>query len=127
MGGELSPDALRASRPLLYGRWDDAAREHAMLGVCERYQAAREGYAAGITLDPPTTRAALKNLAAPVLLHAGTLDPLVTPTMVQQAAALLPEATAFVHEAAAHFPWVDDPTGFATAIGSFLETASRAA
>jgi len=121
LGGELSRETFDASRPLFYRRWDAAARAHASVGVAERYQAAREGYGAGILLDPTATQAALKNLTAPVLLLAGRLDSMVTPTMVRQAAALLPHASVAVQETAAHFPWVDDAAGFAAAVRPFLD------
>jgi pimeloyl-ACP methyl ester carboxylesterase len=120
MGGELSRETFDASRPLFYRRWDAAAREHASVGVAERHQAAREGYGAGITLDPTAIQAALKNLTAPVLLLAGKLDAMVTPTMVRQAAAQLPNASVVVQETAAHFPWVDDAAGFTAAVRPFL-------
>jgi pimeloyl-ACP methyl ester carboxylesterase len=118
--GDLSADAFRASRPLFYARWDRAAQAHATLGVTERHQAAREGFFAGVTLDPASARTALKSLTAPVLLYAGDLDPLVTPAMVQEAAPLFTDATVIVQARASHFPWIDDPAAFAAAIGSFL-------
>jgi pimeloyl-ACP methyl ester carboxylesterase len=120
IAGDRSLEAFRASRPFYYGRWDDAARAHATLGISERHQAAREGYFAGAALDPPATRAALKKLTAPVLLYAGELDPMVTPAVVRQAAPVFNDATVVVQPGAAHFPWVDDPAAFAAAIGSFL-------
>lgn len=120
MGGELSLDAFRASRPLFYGRWDDAARAHANVGVAERHAAARNGYFAEVVLDVPGIREALTALTAPVLLYGGELDPLVTPAMLEQAAPLFNGAKVAVQPAAAHFPWVDDPAAFAAAVGSFL-------
>ena len=41
-------------------------------------------------------------------------------TLVRQAAPLFNGATVTVQPGAAHYPWVDDPAAFATAIGSFL-------
>jgi proline iminopeptidase len=118
--GELSMDAFGASRPFYYGRWDDVARAHAMIGVSQRHQAAREGFFAGVSIDVPATKAALKKFTGPALLYAGDLDPIVTPAMVRDAAPLFNDATVVVQPGAAHFPWVDDPAAFATAIGSFL-------
>jgi pimeloyl-ACP methyl ester carboxylesterase len=118
--GGWSMEAFRASRPFYYARWDDAARAHATAGVSQRHQAAREGYFAGAALDPAATRAALKSLTAPVLLYAGSLDPLVTPELVRQAAPLFPSVTVAVQPGAAHYPWIDDPDAFAAAISSFL-------
>jgi proline iminopeptidase len=120
MAGDLSMEAFRASRPFFYGRWDQAAQAHATAGVSERHQAAREGFFAGATIDPPATRAALAKLTAPVLLYAGDLDPMVTPAMVRAAAPLFGDAAVAVQPGAAHFPWVDDPAAFAAAVGPFL-------
>jgi pimeloyl-ACP methyl ester carboxylesterase len=120
MAGDLSMEAFRASRPFFYGRWDQAAQAHATAGVSERHQAAREGFFAGATIDPPATRAALAKLTAPVLLYAGDLDPMVTPAMVREAAPLFGGATVAVQPGAAHFPWVDDPAAFAAGVGPFL-------
>ena len=113
-------DAFRASRPFYYGRWDEAARAHSTAGVSERHQAARQGYFAGLELDPPATRAALAELTAPVLLYAGELDPMVTPALAHTAAPLFNDATVVVQAGAAHFPWFEDPAAFAAAVGSFL-------
>lgn len=118
--GDLSLEAFRASRPLFYGRWDDAAQAHATVGVTARHLAARTGYFADTAPDPGSVRAALRKLAAPVLLYAGDLDPMVTPDMAREAGSLFPDATAVVQPGAAHFPWIDDPVAFAAAIDSFL-------
>jgi proline iminopeptidase len=126
MTGNLSMEAFHASRPFFYGRWDEAAAANATAGVAERHQAAREGYFAGVTLDPPSIRAALTKLTAPVLLCAGDMDPMVTPTMVRTAAPLFSDATVVVQPGAAHFPWIDDPAAFAAAVGTFLEAPDRA-
>lgn len=120
MAGELTMDAYRASRPLFYGRWDEAARAHATVGISERHQAARDAYFAGASFDPAATRTALKALAAPVLLYAGDLDALVTPAAVREAAAAFNDATVIVQPGAGHFPWLDDPAAFSAAITQFL-------
>ena len=120
MAGDLSVEAFRASRPFYYGRWNEAAQAHAAVGVSERHQAAREGYFAGVVLDPPATRDALKKLTAPVLLYGGELDPTVTPAVVRAAAPVFSNATVVVQPGASHFPWVDGPAAFAASVGSFL-------
>jgi len=119
--GSRSMEAYHASRPFFYGRWDETARAHAAVGVSERHQAAREGYFAGITIDPPAIAADLKKLTAPVLLYAGDQDPLVPPAMVQQAAPVFPDATVIVQAGSGHFPWVDDPETFAGNVAAFLD------
>jgi pimeloyl-ACP methyl ester carboxylesterase len=113
-----SMEAFTASRPLFYARWDEVSQAHAAVGMAARHQAARDGYFAAI--DVPATRAAMKTLTAPVLLYAGDLDPLVTPAMAEEAAALFSNATVAVHPGAGHLPWVDDPAAFAAAVGAFL-------
>lgn len=118
--GDLSIEAFRESRPFYYGRWDETAQAHATAGVAERHMAAREGYFDGLVLDPAATRAALRELAAPVLLHAGELDPMVTSDVVGEAAQYFEDPTVVVQLRAAHFPWIDGPAAFTAALGSFL-------
>src|SRR5581483_1385772 len=101
-------------------RWDSTAQAHAITGVAERHQPAREGYFAGVDLDVPATRAALTKLTAPVLLYAGDTDPLVPPAAVDQAAPLFNGAAVVVQPGAGHFPWLDDPAAFTAAIRDFL-------
>lgn len=118
--GDLSVEAFRASRPLFYGRWDGTAQAHATVGVADRHQAARLGYFAGLDLDPSAIRTALTKLSAPVLLLVGEADPMVTPTMARDAAQAFADARVVVQPEAGHFPWVDDPDGFAAAVSAFL-------
>jgi pimeloyl-ACP methyl ester carboxylesterase len=118
--GDLSVEAFRASRPLFYGRWDGTAQAHATVGVADRQQAARLGYFAGLDLDPSAVRTALTKLSAPVLLLVGEADPMVTPTMARDAAQAFADARVVVQPEAGHFPWVDDPGGFAAAVSAFL-------
>jgi pimeloyl-ACP methyl ester carboxylesterase len=121
LAGSLAPEAFSASRPLFYGRWDEAARAHATMGIPERHRAARTGYFNDVELDPAGVTAALRGLTGPVLLYAGDMDPLVTPAMVRKAAPLLGDATVIVQPGAGHFPWVDDPAAFTAAVSSFLQ------
>lgn len=120
MAGDLSMEAFRVSRPLFYRRWTEAAQAHATLGTAERHLAARLGYFAELTLDPPAIRAALAKVTAPVLLYAGAWDAMVTPAMVHEAAALFPDARVIVEPEAAHFPWIDAPAAFAASVDAFL-------
>ena len=120
MDGELSLESFRASRPLFYGRWDEAAQAHATVGVAERHAAARQGYFAGVGIDVPAIRAVLIKPNAPVLLYGGALDPMVTAAMLQEAAPLFHDAIVVVQPGAGHYPWVDDAAAFAAAVGSFL-------
>jgi pimeloyl-ACP methyl ester carboxylesterase len=58
--------------------------------------------------------------AAVQLVLAGELDLGPTPERAAEAAALFPAAELAVLPGAAHFPWIDDPAGFATALADFL-------
>lgn len=118
--GDLSLDAFRASRPLYYSRWDDAAQAHATVGVAHRHMAARLGFFADVDLDPLAIRSALAKLAAPVLLLVGEADPMVTPADARRAAEVFNDAEVVVQPGVGHFPWVDDPAGFAAAVSAFL-------
>jgi pimeloyl-ACP methyl ester carboxylesterase len=118
--GDLSMETFRASRPLFYGRWDEAARAHATVGVADRHMAARLGYFAGLEPDPSAIRSALAKLAAPVLLLVGGADPMVTPADARQAAPAFNDAKIVVQPEAGHFPWIDDPAAFAAALEAFL-------
>jgi proline iminopeptidase len=119
--GDLSVESFRESRPLFYGQWDEAAQAHATAGIAVRHQAAREGYFSGAAFDVSATRSALRRLSAPVLLYAGDRDPLVTPVMAREAASMFGDATVVVQPGAGHFPWIDGPAAFATAVSSFLQ------
>ena len=122
--GDWTIAAFLASRPLFYGRWDEAARAHAGLGIAERHAAARKGFFDGVELDVPAVKAALAKLPAPVLLYAGDQDPLVTPAMISEAAASFRHPTVVVQPGAGHLPWIDDPGRFATALEAFLPRPS---
>jgi pimeloyl-ACP methyl ester carboxylesterase len=106
--------------PFFYGRWDDAARAHAEVGVSERSRPVRDGFATAGAFHPAATCEAAGRLAALVLVYAGELDASPTPATAAAAAALYPDATVTVQPGAAHFPWLDDPAFFTTAIASFL-------
>jgi proline iminopeptidase len=115
-----SVDNRRGYMPFFYGRWDEAARAHAEVGVSERSRPVRDGFAAAGAFHPAATREAAGRLAAPVLVYAGELDASPTPATAASAAALFPDATVTVQPGAAHFPWLDDPVFFTAAITSFL-------
>jgi len=51
---------------------------------------------------------------------AGERDLSPTPELAAEAAALFPVAEVAVQPGAAHLPWIDDPTWFATAVTRFL-------
>jgi pimeloyl-ACP methyl ester carboxylesterase len=118
--GDDTIENRRAYMPFLYGRWEQAARAHAEVGVGERSRPVRDGYAATGAFTPAATRQAVARLAAPVLVYAGELDASATPQAAAAAALLFPNAMVTVQPGAAHFPWIDDPAFFTAAIASFL-------
>lgn len=120
MAGDLSLEAFRDSRPPFYGRWTQAAQEHAMLGMAERHMAARQGYFAGLAFDPASVKAALTRMVAPTLLYVGGRDAMVTPAMAHEAAKLFHDTRVVVEPEAGHFPWVDTPSAFAAEVDAFL-------
>ena len=77
--GDTSLETMLGYLPFLYGRWDDAARAHALLGISAQSRAAREGFYAPGAFNPEATRAALSALSAPVLIYAGEIDVGPTP------------------------------------------------
>ena len=70
--------------------------------------------------NPASTRAAISELTARVLLYGGELDADPAPEALAAAARLFPNATLTVQPGAGHFPWVDDPDLFAASVSSFL-------
>jgi proline iminopeptidase len=109
-----------AITPFFYGRWDAVAREH---DAARDRQTNRE--AAGIfgsdgAYSPETTRAALADFHAPVLLLGGEYDLNSPPPTVTEFAGLFPAAHLVVQPEAGHFPWLDDVDRFAAAVTAFL-------
>ena len=98
-----------AMAPLFYGRWDAVAQAHAAAEEHERSAPAARGYWADGAPDPTTLRAALARLIAPVLVHAGSADPISPPARCRDLAALFPASTFLEQPDAGHFPWLDDP------------------
>jgi pimeloyl-ACP methyl ester carboxylesterase len=120
IAGEDTEENRRKYAPFFYGRWDDAARAHAVLEIEQRATAVEAGYYAEGAFDPAATLAALAALTAPVLVYAGGLDLAPTAEEAAGVARLFPRATAVVQPGAGHYPWMDDPAWFAAAITDFL-------
>lgn len=120
--GDDSTETRHAYMPFFYGRWDDAARAHVDVGIGERSRPVRDGFRADGAFNPATTREALRKLAAPVLVYGGQYDFAPTPQAVAAAASLFPNATVTNQPGAGHFPWLDDPAIFTSALVSFLQT-----
>ena len=120
--GDQTVENRRAYMPFFYGRWDNAAQAHAGVGISERARAVMANFRAEGAFSPAVTREAIGGLTAPVLLYGGELDADPAPETLQAAALLFPDATVTVQQAAAHFPWLDDPDFFSAAINEFLSS-----
>lgn len=120
VAGRGTAGTMEAIAPFWYGRWDDAARAHRAAEAGQRNQQAAAAYGAEGAFDPDATRKALAGLAAPVLLLAGEGDVAAPPRAMAEYAALFPDAALTVQAGAGHFPWLDDPAGFADAVAAFL-------
>ena len=110
---------LWLSAPLLYGRWNAAARKQAAAEPVQFAQAARDGFYAGFEVDTSLPER-LAALTLPVLLVVGEYDIWPTCTAVRQLANLLQNAELDVLPGAGHFPWVDDPDTFVSTVRTFL-------
>jgi pimeloyl-ACP methyl ester carboxylesterase len=105
--------------PLLYGRWNAAARAQAAAQPAQFAQPATDGFYAGFEPDPALP-GRLAALAAPVLLVAGEYDIWPTCMAVRELAALFGNAELALLPETGHFPWVDDPASFAAVVLEFL-------
>jgi proline iminopeptidase len=110
----------RAIAPFFYGRWDTAARTHWAAGESQTNEDAARGFAAAGAFDPAATCAAVAMFGSPVLVLAGGVDLLWPPGVVGELAALFPAAQLVVQPGAGHYPWLDDPEWFVSAITPFL-------
>ncbi|MFJ8437263.1 alpha/beta fold hydrolase [Kitasatospora sp. NPDC094019] len=122
---EAAPHRL-AFEPLMYGRWDAAARAHAAADPAQRSLAVGEHYYAGYTPDTERLRQRLGALPCPVLLLAGELDLWPTAASATAAASLFPDVTLAVQPGAGHYPWLDDPAAFTGTVEDFLRRTAAA-
>ncbi|WP_049565157.1 alpha/beta fold hydrolase [Nonomuraea sp. SBT364] len=108
-----------AITPFLWGRWDEAARNHPASRPPGNKEAVAAFSAEG-AFDPEGTRAALAAHRGPVLLLAGEYDLNSPPRAMAEYAALFPAAALVVQAAAGHYPWLDDPGRFTEIAAAFL-------
>ena len=118
--GRATDDDFAAIAPLTYGRWDAAARAHRAEADQQRNAEAAARFAADGAFDPPGTRKALGRFTAPTLVLAGDLDVSAPQRAVAELAGLFPNVTLVSQPAGGHYPWLDDPAGFTTAVATFL-------
>ncbi|MYZ16769.1 alpha/beta hydrolase, partial [Streptomyces sp. SID337] len=127
---EAALDALAAGRgfaevadalaPLAYGRWDAAAQAHRAASASEKNAEAAAAFHGDGAFDPAATRAALTELAAPVLVLAGEWDGGPNPAHAEEVAGFFPHGVRQVQPRAGHFPWLDDPEWFVRRVAGFL-------
>ena len=118
-GGGAEED-WAAVAPFFYGRWDAAAQAHDAAGEEQTNEAAAAAFAAEGAFDPAATRAGLADLRTPVLVIGGSLDLQRPPAVTADYAALFANSRLVVQPGAGHFPWLDDPGQFVSAVTEFL-------
>lgn len=110
----------RMTVPLWYGRWDDAAGEHAA-------RAAAEVSARTALMLRDSARAAPpprpELLDVPCLVVAGELDFLSPPDALHALHQRLPRGRYALIPGAGHYPWLDDPELHTAALVDFLAGA----
>ncbi|GII42213.1 alpha/beta fold hydrolase [Planotetraspora phitsanulokensis] len=112
-----------AVAPFFYGRWDAAAQAHSASDLEQSNLEAGDLYATSGAFDPDAARASVAALDARVLVLAGELDGSPLPRVAAVVAAMFPRAELAVQPGAGHFPWLDDPRGFAHTVATFLGAA----
>jgi pimeloyl-ACP methyl ester carboxylesterase len=114
--GELEKE----TRPFWYGRWHARTQEHAAGADTQMSLRAGAGFPPGPDYDVDAARASLEALDVPVLLVVAEHDAMTGATVADRFAATLPTAEVAVVAGAGHFPWVDQPEAFRTAVADFL-------
>ncbi len=112
---------VRATRPFLYGRWDERTQAHAASADRQSSRRAELGFgAAGEEVDVPALLGALGRLDVPVLVVGAERDAATGLASVEAVAACFPSAETAVVPRAGHFPWVDEPAAFRAVVEAFL-------
>jgi pimeloyl-ACP methyl ester carboxylesterase len=111
----------RMTRPFWYGRWDERAQQHAAGADRQMSLRATAGYMPGPDFDADQARASLEDVRAEVLIVVGERDALTGATVADKFAAAIPRAEVAVLPGAGHFPWVDEPDAFSSAVRDFLD------
>ena len=118
--GDDSAETRLRYMPFFYGRWDDAARAHALVGFSEQARTVQAGFYAPGAFNPPATRAGLAQVTAPVMVYAGEAEIGPTAELAAEAAGLFPSWELTVQPGAGHYPWLDDPAWFTAKLLAFL-------
>ncbi|MBV9485555.1 MAG: alpha/beta hydrolase [Frankiaceae bacterium] len=108
-------------RMFAYGRWDERCQEHAASTDSQMSLRATAAFGAGADFDVDALRTGLSKLTAPVLVVVGGRDGLTGVRAGYLVADLMPNSRVVEIPAAGHFPWVDEPEQFRSALGDFLD------
>ena len=112
---------VRATRPFMYGRWDERTQAHAATADRQSSKRAELGFGVGVEeIDVPALLAALGQVDVPVLVVGGERDAMTGLASVHAVARCFPQAQTVVLPRAGHFPWVDEPEAFRAAVSTFL-------
>lgn len=104
-------------RPFWYGEWTERAQAHA---ATADHQVNPRVASRFVAEDAAALRPRLHEVRAPVLAVGGGLDGLTPPACAQEVAQAFPNGELVLIEGAGHFPWVDHPARFSTAVAAFL-------
>jgi pimeloyl-ACP methyl ester carboxylesterase len=112
---------VRATRPFLYGTWDERTQAHAASADRQSSRRAELGFGAeGEQVDVAGLLAALRRTEVPVLVVGAERDAATGLASVDAVAACFPRAETTVVAGAGHFPWVDQPEAFRAVVAGFL-------
>ena len=114
-----------ATAPFFYGRWDAAGQAYDATEEEQTNEEAAAAFGADGAFDPAAARAGLAGLGSPVLVIGGRLDLQRPPAVTAEFAALFPTARLVLQPGAGHFPWLDDPGQFVSAVTGFLADVDR--
>lgn len=114
-------DDWKAMAPLFYGRWDATAQAHDAANDEQVNDEAASVFAGPGAFEPEAIRAALASFTPPVLVLAGEVDLNTPPRVAADLAALFPDARLVIQRGGGHYPWLDDPARFTSAVAAFLD------
>jgi len=116
----------RATRPFMYGRWDERTQAHAATADRQMSRRAELGFGAGAEeVDAARMLGRLRGVTSPVLVVGGGCDAVTGVASVHAVAGSFPEAQLVVLPRAGHFPWVDEPAAFRAAVEAFLAASAQ--
>jgi pimeloyl-ACP methyl ester carboxylesterase len=114
-----------AFRPFMYGAWNERQQAHAAAADHEQDADAEAGYWQPDQVDLVALRSQLSDLDVPTLVVAGAVDAVTGVDAARAVAAGLANARLTVLDDGGHFPWVDRPTEFRTAVHDFLQQVHK--